>query len=102
MYYYNIIISVNFAMSAKWYGKDVLDIPSELYFSLFMRIVGGFFSDVFLYIAFNQTKYSKAVCLCFTNTLLIPFFGRCIIKEKILKYDVLAIIIGFAGMLMII
>ena len=73
-----------------------------MYQSIFMRILAGFFSDIFLYLAFNYTNYSKGVCIFFTNTLMIPFFGRCILKEKILKVDILAILAGFVGMVLII
>ena len=67
-----------------------------------MRIFAGFLSDVVLYSAFQYTSYSKAICIFFTNTLMIPFFGRCILKEKIKKTDCCAILIGFAAMIMII
>ena len=67
-----------------------------------MRILAGFLSDVVLYSAFQYTSYSKAICIFFTNTLMIPFFARCILKEKIKKTDCFAILIGFAAMIMII
>ena len=52
--------------------------------------------------AFAYTNYSKAICIFFINTLLIPFFARCILKEKILKWDIFGIVVGFAGMILII
>lgn len=67
-----------------------------------MRVLGGFLSDVLLFAAFNYTNYSKALCLFFLNTLMIPFFARCIVKEKILKWDICGIGIGFIGMILII
>ena len=33
---------------------------------------------------------------------MIPFFARCILKEKIKKVDLVAIIISFVGMILII
>ena len=59
-------------------------------------------SDIFLYMAFAYTNYSKAICIFFTNTLMLPFFARCILKEKILKWDVIGISVGFVGMILII
>ena len=67
-----------------------------------MRCLGGFLSDIFLYMAFEYTNYSKAICIFFINTLLIPFFARCILKEKVMKWDVFGILVGFAGMILII
>ena len=67
-----------------------------------MRILGGFFSDIFLYIAFTYMNYSKGICIFFMNTLMIPLFARCILKEPILKVDAFGIIIGFFGMILII
>ena len=67
-----------------------------------MRVLGGFLSDVLLFAGFNFTNYSKALCLFFTNTLMIPFFARIIVKEKILKWDFVGILIGFIGMVLVI
>ena len=102
MYYVSLVVCLCFYALAKSSGHDVLAVPGYMYQSIFFRILFGFFSDIFLYIAFNYTNYSKGVCIFFTNTLMIPFFGRCILKEKILKVDILAIAAGFVGMILII
>ena len=67
-----------------------------------MRVAGGFFSDVLLYMAFSFTSYSKAICIFFMNTLLLPPFAMCILNEPIFKVDVFAICVGFVGMLLIV
>ena len=59
-------------------------------------------SDILLYMAFGYTNYSKAICIFFTNTLMLPFFARCILKEQIRKGDIIGICFGFAGMILII
>ena len=79
-----------------------MNMPSELIYPMIIRVLGGFFSDVLLFMAFEYTTYSKSICLFFTNTLMIPFFGRCILDEPVRSYDIFAIIIAFGGMLMII
>jgi len=33
---------------------------------------------------------------------MIPFFGKCILKENIIKWDIIAIVCGFAGMILIV
>ena len=69
---------------------------------MFMRIIGGFLSDVLLYAAFRYTNYSRSICIFFTNTLMIPFFACCILKEKVGKWDILALLLGFGGMILIV
>lgn len=101
MYYVNIVLTICFQISAKLYKQDPLEIPPRLYSSLFKRIFFGFLSDVLLYIAFIHINYSKALCIYFTNTLMIPIFGWCMLKEKIYKWDALGIIFGFVGMILI-
>ena len=96
------MVCLCFYTLAKSSGNDVLNVPVFMYKSIFFRILAGFFSDIFLFLAFNYTSYSKGIVIYFTNTLMIPFFGRCILKEKILKVDILAIALGFIGMILII
>jgi len=33
---------------------------------------------------------------------MIPFFGKCILGENIIKWDLIAITCGFAGMVLIV
>jgi drug/metabolite transporter (DMT)-like permease len=61
--------------------EDVLNIPHNLYFAMLVRVVGGFLSDIFLFFALTLTNYSKATTIFFTNTLMIPFMARAILKE---------------------
>jgi len=102
VYYVSIVVCLCFYTLAKTSGHDVLKVPVFMYKSIFFRILAGFFSDIFLFLAFTYTSYSKGIVIYFTNTLMIPFFGRCILKEKILKVDILAIALGFVGMVLII
>ena len=59
-------------------------------------------SDIFLYMALEYTSYSKAIAVFFTNTLMIPIIASIYLKEKMLKWDIVGIILGFSGMIMII
>lgn len=76
--------------------------PSNLLGPLIVRGVSGFFSDIFTYLAYNYTSFSKTQAIFFTNTLMIPFFALCILKEPLRKQDIIAIIISFVGMILII
>ena len=62
----------------------------------------GVLSDVLLFVAFEFTSFSKAFALFFTSTLIAPFLGRAILGEAIKKWDIIAIMLGFGGMLMLV
>lgn len=102
LYYFSIITFVFSFISSKINGKDVFDIPPKMYFAVTMRFVMGFLSDILTFIAFTYTSYSKGMCIFFTNTIMIPFFARCILKEKIKYTDMIAILVSFGGMILII
>ena len=52
--------------------------------------------------AFNNTSFAKGISAKFTNTLMIPFFGKWMLGEQVYKVDYAAIVIGFIGMLLIV
>ena len=81
---------------------DLLAIPSGLLIPLGLRTITGFLSDILLFVAYNYTTFSKAQCIFFLNTIMIPICAYCIVREKIRKQDIIAIVISFAGMLLII
>ena len=49
-----------------------------------------------------MTSFSKAFSIFFTNTLMAPFLSFLILGEPIKKWDIIGILVGFAGMLMLI
>ena len=100
LYFVSLIVLLGFYFSSR--GQDILNIPPNMYSAILMRILGGFFSDIFLYIAFTYMSYSKGICIFFMNTLMIPIFARCILKEPILKIDGFGIAMGFIGMILIV
>jgi drug/metabolite transporter (DMT)-like permease len=102
LYYVSLMVLLCFYGSIITNKQDILNIAPESYFPLFMRCLCGFLSEILLYMAFAQTNYSKAICIFFTNTLMIPFFGKCILGENIIKWDIIAILCGFAGMILIV
>lgn len=73
-----------------------------MYGPLVVRIVCGFLADILLFLSFNFTSYSKALCIFFTNPLLIPFIAKCLLKDGIKKFDIIALLLGFTGVIMII
>ena len=101
-YYIAIILVIKFYMLARYQKIDVLSIPKTAQFDLLLRCVFGVLSDVLLFVAFEFTSFSKAFSLFFTSTLLAPFLGRAILGEPIKKWDIIAISMGFGGMLMLV
>lgn len=102
LYYVSLVVLLCFYVSSRSNKEDILNIPSSQHKLLFFRCLGGFLSDILLYMAFGYTNYSKAICIFFTNTLMLPFFASCLLKEPIRKGDVIGICFGFAGMMLII
>ena len=102
MYYFSLVTVVFSVASTKYYKEDLLDLEPSVYKGVIGRFTMGFFSDILLFIAFTYTNYSKGICIFFTNTLMIPFFARCFLKEPIKKVDIVAILISFVGMVLII
>lgn len=112
MYYVSLIAMVLFFIQSKFMNDnnsadklrtvDIMKIPSGSIIAVISRGVMGFFSDVLTFLAYNWTSYSKTQAIFFTNTLMIPFFALCMLKEPLRKQDIIAIVISFAGMILII
>lgn len=71
-------------------------------FDLFARVFTGSFADAFLFMAFSYTNYSRAFCIFFTNNLMLPFMARWMLGEKIKFWDVVGIVAGFVGVLILV
>lgn len=101
-YYYSLVCLVPMYAQVKFYKQDILAVPSHLYLTIGNRLLFGVLTDVFLYLSFAYTSYSKGMCIFFLNTIMIPFIASFILKESVKKSDIVAILISFAGMLIII
>jgi drug/metabolite transporter (DMT)-like permease len=102
MYYFSIVTVILSYLSTKAYKEDILELEQSTYKGVVGRFIMGYFSDILLFVAFTYTNYSKGICIFFTNTLMIPFFASCILKEKVKKVDIVAILLSFIGMILII
>ena len=69
---------------------------------LFMRVFTGSFADVLLFLAFGYTNYSRAFCIFLTNNLLLPFMANCMLNEKIKFWDVVGVLAGFVGVIILV
>lgn len=81
---------------------NLLDIHPSVYWPLVGRVFFGFCSDIFVFLAYNFISFSKSTCIFFTNTLMIPFFACCCLGEPVKPTDIVAIVAGFAGMVLVI
>ena len=69
---------------------------------LALRVLFGTSADLCLFVAFSYTNYSRAFCIFFTNNLMLPFMAKCLLGEKIKVWDVIGIIAGFSGVLILV
>ena len=101
-YYISLCLVALFYIFVRQQKVDIFSVPKSAQKDLILRCIFGVLSDVLLFAAFEFTSFSKAFCLFFTNTLMAPFLGKAILGEPIKKWDIIGIICGFGGMLMLI
>lgn len=103
IYYMSIVGLIYFYSASRHAGQDIYgNIPKDMRWWLFARVFFGCVQDIFVYVAFMFTSYSKANCIFYCNCLLLPPFAWYLLNEPISKWDVLGILVGFSGMLLII
>ena len=102
LYYFSIVTCVLSYATTKVYKEDLTKLEPSTYKAVIGRFITGYFSDIFLFVAYLYTSFSKCQCIFFTNTLMIPLFAKCMLNEKIKKVDVVAILISFVGMILIV
>ena len=67
-----------------------------------MRCIAGVLADVLLFAAYEFTTFSKAFCIFRTSTLMAPFLSYFILGEPVRRWDIIGVMVGFVGMLMLI
>ena len=113
LYYVSLIMTILFFISSRLNsvkdekGKvmgpvDLLDIEPTVYWPLAGRVFFGFCSDIFVFLAYNYMSFAKTTCTFFTNTLMIPFFACCFLRDPVKTKDMIAIVAGFIGMVLVI
>ena len=101
-YYIATMLVIMFYFLSRCASVDIFKIPKDAQWDLLLRCMWGILSDVLLFVAFEFTSFSKAFCIFFTNTLMAPFLSYCILGEPVKKWDIIAVICGFVGMLMLV
>ena len=101
-YYVSLLMLGLLTFSVKYSKQDIFSIAKSAQFDLVCRAAAGFLSDVLLFVAFHYTSYSKAFCLFFTCPLMCPFLARFLLGEKIKLWDIIAVVLGFIGTLMLV
>ena len=102
LYYVSFLCASGFYVFVRSKNMDLLNIEPSKRGYLAARILFGCLNDILLFMAFYYVSYSKAICTFYTNTLMIPFFGKWILNEQVYKADYAAIVVGFVGMLLIV
>lgn len=91
-----------FYVSAKLNNQDVLQVPGNNQVDLFWRCLNGVASDVFLFVSYEYISYSKGLCLFMSNTLISPFLAVYILNERVKRWDIIGILLGFLGMIFLV
>ena len=101
-YTYSILVIPFLFLTSRMSSVDLLEIPLKLQKDLLLRCITGCACDLLMFYAYHYTSYSKALCLFFTNTLYCPFLAAYMLGERVKTWDVVAIVFGFTGMLLLV
>lgn len=58
--------------------------------------------DLFMFVSYEYTSYSKGFCLFMTGSLFVPFLASKLLDEQIKKWDIIGILLGFVGMVLLV
>lgn len=78
---------------------NIVGIPTAQWKWVTTRALAGFIGGNLSYLALNSLDYSMAVVLEFTNPIFVGIFAAILLKEKITKFDYLALVMAFVGVL---
>ena len=78
---------------------NVVNIPRPFWKWIATRAIAGFLGGNLGYLALHSLDYSKAVVLEFTNPILVGILAAILLKERITKFDYLALVLAFVGVL---
>jgi drug/metabolite transporter (DMT)-like permease len=101
-YYISFIMVGMFYILAKRSEVNILAIKSEIKVDLFLRTLFGFAADLLLFVAFTYTTYSRANCIFFAHPMMLPFFAKALVGEKIKTWDLIGIVLGLSGTLLLV
>ena len=104
IYHYSAPLILLSYLTVRWTTpKDVdfLEIPENMFWPLMMRCIAGFMTDVTMFMAFQYTAYSKAYCIHMMSPFISPFLSMVLIGEPIKIVDIVGVLLGFTGMLLI-
>lgn len=90
------LYTVFFEKDVKIYYLD----PSERW-PMFWRSVFGYIGLVGLYVALEFTSLTKSTVLFWSMPVFTALYARCFLKETLTSYDWVALILAFAGMVLL-
>jgi drug/metabolite transporter (DMT)-like permease len=101
-YYISLIMTGMFYLLAKKGQINIFAVKDEIKRDLCLRTIFGFSTDLLLFVSFTYTTFSRANCIFFAHPMMLPFFAHWIVGEKIKKWDLIGIVLGFIGVLILI
>ena len=87
------------SLYAAIFKVNLVGIPKTQWKWVATRAFAGFVAGNLSYLALKSLDYSMAVVLEFTNPIFVGIFAAILLKEKITKFDYLALIMAFVGVL---
>lgn len=84
---------------ASIFKVSIINIPRSQWKWVATRAFAGFIGGNLGYLALKSLDYSMSVALEFTNPMFVGIFAAILLKEKITKFDYLALVMAFVGVL---
>ncbi|MDX1498810.1 MAG: DMT family transporter [Woeseiaceae bacterium] len=101
-FYRNLVGSLPFLFMAFALGdRDILVIRSKPW-TVALRAIFGSISLMITFLAFSLMPMADTTALLFTSSLFIPVLGVLILKERVGPWRWSAVVIGFAGVLVMV
>ena len=82
-------------------GYHVTDVPSNYRNLVVFRVTTGFMAVQGIWGCVQYIPVSIGHCLYATGPLLVAVFARIWLKERLSKFDIMAIIMAFVGVILI-
>jgi len=97
-----VIYTILSYLLSKYEKKSILDIRKELRKWLFFRVFFGSIGFFLYFASFDFISISDTNILNNTIPFWTIIFSYLVLKEKVTKYDIVSIIFGFVGVLILI
>jgi drug/metabolite transporter (DMT)-like permease len=100
-YWQSIVIGILNLFLFKTYQKDHMLVRDDMRSTLVIRSILAFLGSTGFYLALQYTDLSKATALYWTNPMMTAVVAYLVLNESLPFIDWIAILVSFAGILVI-